>query len=106
MYCDFCNGKPPRWRYPCRTFTASTLSTPLFVQQSLGDWAACDSCYALIEAGNIAELTNRSMDLLVMSEPSILLVYEQAAAHMAALHAEFMQDRCGPVVLIEAEVAA
>jgi hypothetical protein len=78
--CDMCSAPRPAWRYPARTFTTH-LFTPTFDQQSVGDWAACPDCARLIEAGDIAGLTTRSLDALIMDNPELICVLDILKAH-------------------------
>lgn len=54
--CDFCSGAPVTWRYPTRTFKLTSIRF-----RSVSDWAACDVCHALIEAGDREGLLTRTM---------------------------------------------
>ena len=48
--CDFCSEPNVVWRYPAQNFVAYAVAG--VVGQSLGDWAACTVCHALIEDGD------------------------------------------------------
>lgn len=54
--CDFCNADHPAWRLPARDFTLPAVPN----HGSMGDWAACDKCAALIRADNWEALVDQS----------------------------------------------
>src|SRR3990172_3306604 len=58
--CDFCSADAPNWRYPVQDFAALEG-----VSTSVGEWAACNLCHDLIEAGKFAELLEWSLQTLV-----------------------------------------
>ena len=92
--CDFCSSTPATWNYPAQTFT--TLIGGL-VRTSEGDWAACDPCHALIEAGDMQGLARRSADLLFVTHPQLLARRVEVEKDLAALQAEFTKHRTSPV---------
>jgi hypothetical protein len=100
LRCDCCSAPRPAWRYPARTFTTH-LSTPTFDQQSVGDWALCDLCAHLLEAGDIAGLTTRSLDALIMDNPELICVLDILKAQMEDLHRQFVRHRTGDPTLID-----
>jgi hypothetical protein len=65
LQCDFCSMPGPVWRYPARSFVA--YCAPNVAGESVGDWAACDLCHVLIEAGDRRGLAQRSLDELILS---------------------------------------
>lgn len=66
--CDFCSTRPVRWSYPARTFVRTIGVTDV---GSDGNWAACEDCYALIQAGNRDALVKRSMALFPQNNPDM-----------------------------------
>lgn len=63
MKCDFCSSPAVRWSYPARDVNMGVVlggSMPV-LHNSRGDWAACDACHDLIEAGDYKSLLNRSI---------------------------------------------
>ena len=91
--CDFCSTPSPAWRYPARSFITAP-NEPL-VEDTLGDWVACDECYRLIESGNAAALAVRSADAMVLAEPKMLASYDWVKDQMTELHAQFFANRTG-----------
>ncbi len=100
IICDFCTAQTARpWCYPCRAFVAwelpadqNILGVPV-VADSPDDWAACDACHALIEAGDWEALAQRSA---ADSLSTRLGLRDHALAMMRDLHAKFRAHRAGP----------
>jgi hypothetical protein len=67
----------------------------------VGDWAACPDCARLIEAGDIAGLTTRSLDALIMDNPELICVLDILKAQMEDLHRQFVRHRTGDPTLID-----
>src|SRR5262245_30638356 len=101
--CDFCSSKEIRWRYRCESFGLTLvflgkrgqIDFPWF---SEGDWAACETCSALIEGGKWDALAKRSVD----TSPSWDVVKQAIGAGEAEirsavrkLHIEFQKKRVG-----------
>lgn len=61
MICDFCSGAPVTACYHAKSFVAHSFSTEQLTQESVGNWAACDICAALIDAGLWDDLVTRVM---------------------------------------------
>jgi hypothetical protein len=81
--CDFCSETPVAWAYPCGLveFGPTVTRDP---------WAACSTCYALIEANDrdgLARRARETADLPVEALPV-----------MAGLHARFFAAVLGPPV--------
>ncbi|HXB67291.1 MAG TPA: hypothetical protein VNY05_03560 [Candidatus Acidoferrales bacterium] len=91
--CDFCSTPSPAWIYPARSFLVARHDT--LVDQSLGGWAACDTCHNLIEAGNSPGLLVRSVDTLLLAQPEMLPSYDWVLDQMKELHAQFSANRTG-----------
>ena len=103
LQCDFCSAAGPVWRYPARSFVAYCI--PNVAGESVGDWAACDQCYVLIETDNARGLAQRSLDELILKYPEAgaeaAVLYEQ----LAELHQQFFAHRSGTAVPITANAA-
>src|SRR2546426_5338280 len=91
--CDFCSNAKVVWRYPARTFVAYIVEN--VAGESVGDWAACEECHRLIEAGDGAGLAERSLEALIQKQPEIAAVRGALAEQMAALHVMFFENRTG-----------
>lgn len=97
--CDFCSAPDVAWRYPARSFAAYIVAG--IVGESVGDWAACPACHALIESGQRAALADRSVLAMLDKQPEWKPVELELRAHLLQLHAMFFERRAGdalPVV--------
>jgi hypothetical protein len=92
--CDFCSNHETRWRYPCPDFSLDVPS--LQGWNSDGDWAACDPCSTLIEAGQWDALVTRSQKHLNRLHPDGKLAPTQVKGSLAIIHQGFRQRRNGP----------
>jgi hypothetical protein len=92
--CDFCSNHETRWRYPCPDFSLDVPS--LQGWHSDGDWAACDPCSTLIEAGQWDALATRSQKHLNRLHPDGKLAPTQVKGSLAIIHQGFRQRRSGP----------
>lgn len=59
--CDFCSASPTTRLYACHNFVIPSTKHAVFQHESIGAWAACDRCAALIDAGHWTELTDRAV---------------------------------------------
>jgi hypothetical protein len=59
--CDFCGTSPTARLYACRNFVIPRTKHAVFQHESIGAWAACDRCAALIDAGHWSQLTDRAL---------------------------------------------
>ena len=100
LLCDFCSASDPAWRYPARSFVA--YCAPNVAGESVGDWAACDDCHALIEANDRQSLAQRSLDELIVKHPEAIVAATELYGHLTALHQQFFACRSGPGMLIAA----
>lgn len=98
LQCDFCSAPCPIWRYPARSFVAYRASN--LAGESVGDWAACDSCHDLIEADDRRHLAQRSLDELILKHPEAKAAAEILLRDLADLHRQFFEHRHGPAILI------
>jgi hypothetical protein len=90
--CDFCSATMPTWKYPTASFDAYEGASLRAVM--ITDWAACDSCHALIEMGAYDALTERC---LLGFAPGL-----RAELHgvISDLHHRFGANRAGEAVRI------
>ena len=93
LQCDFCSALGPTWRYPARSFLA--YYAPNIAGESVGDWAACDDCYALIEAKDSHGLAQRSLEELLGKHPEVIAAANALYEELSALHRKFFQHRIG-----------
>jgi hypothetical protein len=57
--CDFCTAEPVHRLYACRNFV--WLNHSIFAHESIGAWAACETCARLVDARKWSELTERAL---------------------------------------------
>lgn len=92
--CDFCSGKEVYARYPAKTFNAVKAGEgqrTLYVN-SEDDWAACQPCAALIDAGSWDGLLQRSVQ--TFREKYGSMVPEKALREFISdLHCQFRSNR-------------
>jgi hypothetical protein len=103
LVCDFCSAPGPVWRYPARSFVA--YCAPNVAGESVGDWAACDRCHALIEADDRIALAQRSLDELILKHPEAIAAAAVLYEDLAVLHQQFFTHRSGTAVPITANAA-
>lgn len=85
--CDFCSNRPVAMRYPAAS--ATMMHAPGFTVVSDGDWAACATCAALVEADDREGLAVRTLRLLyapLRQLPTVRRAQRQA----------FWEQRTGP----------
>jgi len=73
--------------------------------ESVGDWAACDLCHVLIEAGDRNGLAKRSLDELILKHPEAITAAAILRKDLAELHQQFFSHRSGRAVPITANAA-
>jgi Zn-finger protein len=101
--CDFCFG-PVMWRYPCESFVGPTAENDKrqWVQESVGAWAACNDCHALIENNQLMELAERSYNSANAPEGwdqiKRLIPKRELIRQFRVLHDQFLSHRLGPAV--------
>lgn len=91
--CDFCSEPEVAWRYPARNFLAYAIAG--VVGQSVGDWAACPTCHALIEAGDRKGLSERSLRTLLDKNPEMRAAASELREDIAGFHEMFFANRLG-----------
>lgn len=94
--CDFCSTPKVIWCYPAEDFTAYTFGN--LIGQSVGGWAACQDCWALIEADDRRGLAERSTALLIDTNPEMAEARSELIAKMSTLHGIFFANRTGAAV--------
>lgn len=101
IVCDFCSSPRPRWRFPTKSFVA--METRFCIDESKGDWAACDLCKEMIDANNLEGLAERSIESLVFLHPEILMLPEGSVGafkgRLRSLHKQFIENRIGAQVV-------
>ena len=103
LQCDFCSVPGPEWRFPARSFVA--YCAPNVAGESVGDWAACAQCHALIETDDRRGLAQRSLDQLVLKHPEASVVAAVLYEELAELHEQFFAHRSGMAVPMTANAA-
>jgi hypothetical protein len=96
--CDFCSHPSVVWRYPALTFAAYVVAN--IGGESVGDWAACEQCHRLIEVGDRAGLTERSLVTLIAGHPEMEPARSELVEHMTSLHVMFFENRTGMALRI------
>lgn len=86
--CDFCSQPGPRWRYPAKSYMDTKSG-----YGSVDDWAACETCHALIECDDDRsrrQLVQRSLDRWSDAERRVL------RPQIIEFHDQFRSHRTGP----------
>ena len=91
--CDFCSEPNVIWRYPAQNFVAYAVAG--IVGQSVGDWAACTVCHALIEDGDRDGLLERSLSRLLEKNPEMRPDEADVREHLGLIHAMFFGHQSG-----------
>jgi hypothetical protein len=94
--CDFCSVPHVAWRYPAHTFAAYVVAG--IVGESVGDWAACPTCHALIENGQYVELAERSLQTLIDKHPDMRSAEIELRKQIRSFHTIFFTNRIGCAV--------
>jgi hypothetical protein len=94
MICDFCSSPDVKWSYDVEDFNLSVDRE----WGSRGNWAACQTCYDLIENGTPQQLAMHSLKTFFISRPEVpdqpeirSKVYE----HVRTVHGEFWKMKRG-----------
>jgi hypothetical protein len=105
--CDICFGRPVMWRYPCDSFVGPTAENDkqVWIQESVGAWAACATCHTLIEADRRMDLAERSYNAADAPEGwgeiKRLIPKRELIGHFRVLHDQFLFHRLGPAIPIK-----
>lgn len=94
--CDFCLASDPTWEYPA---TDMPVKGHPLIDESTGEWAACDECHALIEAKKLGALVERCAQAQLGAEtpadvhaPPLPILRRQLRENML----RFFDARTGP----------
>jgi hypothetical protein len=93
VICDFCSGTPVVWDYPAKSFTVYDM--PGVKGDSIGGWAACEPCGALIERDDRAGLVDRTLRS-GLDSIGIDWHSDRVRGMIARLHERFFDNRLGP----------
>lgn len=92
--CDFCSTPGELfWTYPCDSFNYGIPESPR--DGSLGDWAACDECHALLETGDHKTVTRRAVEFELSQHPEYSQMRHQIWGVIAHIHKGFREHRTG-----------
>ena len=97
--CDFCFGRPVLWQYPCSSFVGPTAENDkqVWIQESVGAWAACEICHQLIEANQRMDLAERSYNAANAPEGweqiKRMIPKRELIGHFRVLHDQFFYHR-------------
>lgn len=69
--CDFCSARDAPWVMQAETYV--TFSSATLVAQSVGDWAACETCKRLIDANDREGLAKRASESFLYEYPELLM---------------------------------
>jgi hypothetical protein len=102
LICDICSAPDPPWRYPAEDFIASETEglSGILVQESIGGWAACDECRAIIDREDWHGLAVRAADTLLAQ--CAIFDRDWLIDEMIQLHQRFAASRRGPAERIDA----
>lgn len=108
--CDFCSDPLPldgeAWTFPCEHFvypfqmgTVTEEGVKMATTEGSGDdWAACDTCYDLIEEGDRVALATRSVEKDIERHPNAAAERPVLMAMTRALQDKFFDHRTGPPI--------
>lgn len=92
--CDFCSTPvETAWTYPCKSFLYDIPEMPK--DGSKGDWAACDKCHDLIEAGDHRAVIRRAVAFEIKEHPEQASMRHQVWSVAARIHKGFYENRTG-----------
>lgn len=97
MQCDFCDcDRTAAWSYPAHDIEVIPGVT------SQANWAACQECHDLIEAGDRAGLRKRCTNTLCIKHgaghPVPAAFRQQLDRNVAAIHEKFYEARFGEAI--------
>jgi hypothetical protein len=101
IICDFCSSENVVYRYPCYddAITVECDGTALDIG-SLGDWASCGHCAAIIDAGNRSMLIDRSVDSFIAEHGTQNLSCAELEYMITGIHSMFWAMRHGQKICI------
>ncbi len=89
---------------PCESFVGPTADNgqQVWIQESVGAWAACAACHDLIEADRRDELAERSYNSASAPQGweqiKRLIPKRELIGQFRVLHDQFLSHRLGPAV--------
>lgn len=69
LKCDFCSSQPVVATYKANDFVVTVFSIGGLEQESIGCWAACSRCEALIDASDWTGLVKHVADKFIVRYP-------------------------------------
>jgi hypothetical protein len=100
--CDFCSDPLPLdgecWTFPCESFQYPFIAIEGSTMQTEGSaegWAACDVCYALVEAEDRTGLALRSVEKDIERHPNAASERPVLIAMTRAMQDKFFEHRNG-----------
>lgn len=97
--CDFCSHnliEGEVWTHPCKDFEYDIDIGGAPSGGSKGDWAACQTCHELIEAGDRKAVAKRTVEREIEMEPEAAEHYHFAYAIASRIQGGFFENRTGP----------
>lgn len=94
--CDFCSRPNPSWAFGCRDFKEPAIPGINLGQQSIGEWAACEACAAMIRQGRWWQLGTRCLDSMIRTHPELAGHRDTIRVYLRKLHDRFRANRTGP----------
>lgn len=92
--CDFCSIPGDIfWTYPCNDFDYGIPESPR--DGSTGDWAACDTCHELIQAGERKAVIRRAVDFELSQHPQHASIRHEIWGVISRIHNGFYDHRTG-----------
>lgn len=88
IICDFCSSTEVEWTYPAHDIVVEAIRS-----RSVGAWAACEGCHALIEADARATLTWRAAKAMARKHHINAC---DVLDWLTKMHAAFFTARKGP----------
>lgn len=87
--CDFCSAPKAPWCYEAEDVVL--LETGSIRGNSVGNWAACDTCKALIDKGDKTSLHLQMYESLLYKEPILTLMGDKDLAEIKACLARIVE---------------
>lgn len=93
--CDFCSAPTAPWVFEADSFVAMRVEGLNLCSE--GDWAACDTCKALVEAKDIEGLVKHSAISMIYEHPFVATlpkeVQDELNDSMRNLMVDFFKNR-------------
>ena len=94
MECDFCSAPNTKWMYRAGNYVSEIVDTA----ESLGGWAACETCKDLVEKNNLQELAERGTLSFVRLHPEAAGWKDDIRKTMLRIHTEFFAHKIGEAI--------